>query len=143
MASVGEDRRTKQQRKRILKMKTETPQQIKHTPGEWKAHGCTVYQVDDWKDGNNLGGRQIARAYPDPVEFPDECPSEEDAANANLIAAAPGLLVALKMAREAVEALRQGSTMGMEACNAEDTLMIVDCAIAKASGEPCPSTSAK
>lgn len=59
-----------------------------HTPGPWKAYGSTVYQHDKWVDGNNLGSRQIARCYPDHQELPDACPSEEDAANARLIALA-------------------------------------------------------
>jgi hypothetical protein len=75
-----------------------TPTAAQHTPGPWQPAGCTVYQADTWRDGNNLGGRQIARAYPCPIEFPDVLPTEEDLANARLIAAAPDLLEACKMA---------------------------------------------
>jgi hypothetical protein len=64
-------------------MKTE------HTPGEWKAHGCTVYEADKWQDGRNMGGKFI-------VSIGDEFPTEERLANAQLIEAAPAMLEALK-----------------------------------------------
>jgi hypothetical protein len=68
-------------------MKTE------HTPGEWKAHGCTVYEADKWQDGKNMGGKFI-------VGIGDEFPTEERLANAQLIAAAPAMLEALQYAAE-------------------------------------------
>jgi hypothetical protein len=69
-------------------MKTHT-----HTPGPWELHGCTVSTLTRWEDGNKIGGGLVAVSY-DP--FRDECPSDEQAANARLIAAAPCLLSALE-----------------------------------------------
>jgi len=68
-------------------MKTETV--TKHTPGPWKAFGCAVYQEDNWQDGANLGGKYICGIRD------TNNPTDERAANARLIAAAPELLDAL------------------------------------------------
>ncbi len=77
-----------------------TPTEAKHTPGPWMAHGCAVYTADNWSEGRNLGGLLIAVASPAEA---DSQPQDEDLVNARLIAAAPELLAALLLAREALE----------------------------------------
>jgi hypothetical protein len=79
-----------------------------HTPGPWKDHGATVYEVDKWKDGNNLGGQCVALCY---QPMADECPTEEQFANARLIASAPALF-AEKAAL--LEALKRALAVMME-----------------------------
>lgn len=66
------------------------------TPGPWKAHGCSVYQAENWKDGTDYGSLAICQ----PIEEMDNEPTlEESAANARLIAAAPAMFDALQQAK--------------------------------------------
>lgn len=74
------------------------------TAGSWKAAGCAIYQADAWKDGRNIGGRYIASTAP---ENPEEMPSDEDIANAQLIAAAPELLRACRYALEIIQTAKR------------------------------------
>jgi len=60
-----------------------------HTPGPWTAHGCTLY----------AGPNRIAQTWD--AEY-DGLPTPEMEANAQLIAAAPELLEALKWALEQI-----------------------------------------
>ena len=71
----------------------------KHTPGQWRAEGCAVYQDDNWKDGNNLGGKFICG-----IDANLE-PDEERFANASLIAAAPFMLEVLMDCKESLTRL--------------------------------------
>ena len=64
---------------------------MKHTKGEWKFNGFDIIV------GENIGQKRICTMIEHRAEF-----KKEDEADANLIAAAPDLLVALKDLQEAV-----------------------------------------
>jgi hypothetical protein len=95
---------------------------MKHTPGPW-----TVY--DDSNDGKTnrieiaARGKTVARIY--------QSVPEEDLPNARLIAAAPDLLEALKMA---VSALERSDYIQMDG-DSFDVVDVSRAAIARASGE--------
>jgi len=90
------------------------------TPGNWEAHGCTVYQSDNWKDGINHGGKFICGI--DSFEGP--LPTEERRLNARLIAASPELLQALmELTKDAEMHLEQS---GYEHDKAMMTLALID-----------------
>lgn len=74
-------------------MKTE------HTPTPWIQSACTVHQADNWKDGENLGGKEIAHVYD---ILSDDLPTDENEANAAFIVRAVNSHAALV---EAVEGL--------------------------------------
>jgi hypothetical protein len=75
-----------------------------HTPGPWEPHGCTVSTLTRWENGNKLGGGIVAVSY-DP--FIDEIPSDEQEANARLIAAAPDLLAACEACANTIRSLSE------------------------------------
>jgi len=84
--------------------------------GPWAAHGCTVYTSDDWQHGTNHGGKFVASTY---YGDSDDMPTEEQAANARLIAAAPELLeFAEKVERSACLDQRVGDKCICSACEA-------------------------
>ena len=92
----------------------------KHTPGPWLARGYDVLKP---------AGRFVAYTGPThttPEIYPQSC-KLEDEANARLIAAAPDLLDALKLALEC------GDACGMDAAYPSARAEIVE-AIAKAEG---------
>lgn len=121
-------------------MKTETtnasaPAGGAHTPGPWSSHGCSVYQDSTWKDGTQSGGRVIALAH-EQADV-DGMPSDEDLANARLIAAAPELLAACRatlayLGCEAEELDREGKHNA--AANTRELAAQLRAAIAKAEG---------
>jgi len=138
MASVGVDRKTNQQRKRILKMKTATEQQAKHEPGPWITHGDLIgtAKCDWWHEGNEL---VIARA----LRYGGTRPTD---ANARLIAAAPELLEACKFALELIKTARNyfpKSIQNRDKFTLENTCATLGKAIHHAEMEPCPTTPAK
>lgn len=69
-----------------------------HTPLPWKAHGCAVYQADDWREGKNLGGQKIVGLEDDAY------PTNQNIANAELIVRAVNSHQALCDALKAVVA---------------------------------------
>jgi hypothetical protein len=73
---------------------------FKHTPGPWLRIGTTVYALmhAGWK----RGVEQFKNRFTVQVQRDRECSEEEAEANARLIAAAPELLEALKVARQFV-----------------------------------------
>lgn len=76
---------------------------VGHTPGPWSVYGCAIYQNDCWNAGNNEGGVRIGSTFQGSDEdLNDECPSEVQYANARLIAAAPELLEACKLALDCI-----------------------------------------
>lgn len=97
---------------------------MKHTKGEWNAKGSIVYSLESGKDVArcDIGGRD-----------------EETEANARLIASAPELLEALKVAHERVvameEAMKEGSPWAAEdQYLTDEACKKVRLAIAKAEG---------
>jgi hypothetical protein len=102
----------------------------KHTPGPWKSDGYYVRQ------SGTAGGRMIADVcytgphHTPPEEYPRSC-RIVDEANANLIAAAPDLFIALHAAVETYDQFPK------EVCEeiAPDWLPQAKSAIAKAKGE--------
>lgn len=80
-----------------------TQQQTTHTPGPWKIHLWAEHT--DWPcyDIDSPDGKRIAQV--EPVEDGNDeapLPTEQIAANARLIAAAPDLAEALKHLQEAL-----------------------------------------
>lgn len=79
---------------------------MKHTPGPWNISSANLYAV-------NARGRGIATAHgTDDVNYSDFFPpTEEAAANARLIAAAPDLLEALQMLSDTAGRVAQGTAV--------------------------------
>ena len=116
-------------------MKTATATQTKHTPGPWSSPA---------QDMVTTGIGTICAVWK-----PDRFTGGSQQANAHLIAAAPELLEACKRVRAMLDSMQMepeirklwselsyiGSISG--------SLNDLDSAIAKAAGEPCPTTPAK
>ena len=105
---------------------------MSHTPGPWT-----------WDEPSNWHGLDARVFTPEPYGVVAQVPIEAwrprsiGRANARLIAAAPDLLYALKLARGYVEAMHNNiaSAMGHERTVIRPDLDVVDAAIAKAEGK--------
>ncbi len=97
-----------------------------HTPGPWLNHGCSVYSAKVWSEGIATGDRYIASSQP----LDESMPSDEDLANARLIAAAPEMLEVLKLCHGNVSSLNDThpAIWGK-------WLEVISAAIAKAEGQ--------
>ena len=109
--------------------------QLKHTPGEWKA------DIED--DGLQLilitaGDEVIAEVHgdPRPVSDTEDC-TEEGIANGKLIAAAPDLLDALITVRNwiSLSPITRGLSTREQLAEAFDLARTINAAIAKATGQ--------
>jgi hypothetical protein len=100
-----------------------------HTPGPWLLTGHTVYALDEVGQTNRFSCNMQAGYSYYGRTVKERVSNDELTANARLIAAAPELLEALRIARMQV-ALLGGE---MDAVNS-DVLSIADAAIAKATG---------
>ena len=100
--------------------------QTKHTPGPWQAmlSGNVVYE---WTPP---GGRSISCKIVARTTNHNAAPDTEEAANARLIAAAPELLEALKLAEERIVELSAWAKIEAEG----QTIAEIRAAIAKAEG---------
>jgi hypothetical protein len=79
-------------------MNTTTTQ---HTPGPWESHGCAIYTEETWQEGKRAGGALVGSTFYDRSDpDSDAIPSDEQIANARLIAAAPEMLEALEALAE-------------------------------------------
>lgn len=91
-----------------------------HTPGPWKASfNGTCWQID---------------ASMDAVATTQFCYAEEAEANANLLASAPDLLAALKLARRSMIVSVTGISDGLTIHEVRQWIEQTDAAIAKAEG---------
>ena len=105
-----------------------------HTPGPWLIQGKTVYALmhHGWRKGvEQLKNRFYASVYVD-----RECDEKEAEANVRLIAAAPDLLEALKIASDWMVKVGPNAETGTPDWHqhCEDLIRIGD-AIEKATGE--------
>lgn len=94
----------------------------KHTPGPWRTDGCYI--------SSNYG--EVGHAY-----WVSSMPADMSEANARLIAAAPALLEALKLARAFAEAEVEnrehaGGTMSDYINEAQEVVDAIDAAISQA-----------
>lgn len=95
--------------------------QVEHTPGPWKSGGCVVWESD---------GDLIC----DLISFGSKRDNDTIEANARLIAAAPDMLAALKVAR--LEFADMAETAGdddhfNEGGSAYEAIQLIKAAIAK------------
>lgn len=101
---------------------TDTPQNPKHTPGPWVIEyvPSSVERIDIWTDGSSICQIQL--------------PEGQDYANAQLIAAAPNLLAALKVAVQVWKRTNDRLPIGKRQAIGPIWVVDAEIAIAKAEG---------